>query len=192
MKALIVDNKTDDLIDVAKFCQRRNISYVITVPDNIDKLAATTFDLVILSGGIWYDDPTQQEFHYRSELEFITRSGTPLVGICLGMQLIAAAYGGELMELKDKYLGSNKVTLTLEGQRRLGLGATITVFENHTIGVVKNPPQFNVLGHSEECIEIMQHQSLPILCMQFHPEKSQRDIGETIWDSVFKLLVLSN
>lgn len=189
MQALIIDNDTDDLVSVESFCRRRNIEYSISNPNILDKQLAKDFDIVILSGGIWYEDPTQQELHYRQELEYIAHSEVPILGICLGMQLISAAFGGELMKLKNEYHGENKISLTVEGQEKIvGLAPILSVYENHTVGVVKSPPQFEVLARSSECIEIMHHKTLPILCMQFHPEKSKAPQADKLWNSMFKLL----
>lgn len=190
MNILVIDNKPDDIDRIIDFCKRQKHFYDLVGPADLKSKAGANYDLIILSGGLWYKDPTQQQLHYGNELELITNCGIPILGICLGMQLIASAFGGELMELKQEYHGQKTVQLTDKGRELLNWSDNIRFNENHTEGVTKSPSCFEVLAISEECIEVIKHTSKPIIGVQFHPEKlNKKEHAEEVWSALLKLLV---
>lgn len=189
MRIQLVNNKTDDLQLLINFCKHKNHSYKLVEPAEIANEKDAEYDLIILSGGLWYDDPTQQQAHYEEELKLITKSEVPILGICLGMQLITAAFDGELMELKREQHGLKHINLTDTGKRLLKWPDDVNVYENHTVGVTKCPSQFEVLATSKDCIEAIKHVNRPIVGVQFHPEKlHKKEHAGEVWGSLLGLL----
>ncbi len=86
--------------------------------DPLETLDAAADDIVIVLGGPIgvYEDDLYPFLH--AELDFIRRrlaSGRPLLGICLGAQLIAAAAGAAVYPGTEKEIGWAPVTLTTAG-----------------------------------------------------------------------------
>lgn len=105
------------------------------------------------------------------------------------MQLLAASYGGELMQLKRQQHGMRTVELTQAGQELLDWTSDFPVYENHSVGVTQAPTPSDILATSEECIAIMRHKHQPQLGVQFHPEKlHKKEHAQEVWCSLFKLL----
>lgn len=75
MHTLIVDNQSDNLPALVHACRRNQLTY-----DIVDSLSThietggQDYDLIILSGGWWYEDPTQQEMRYGKEIEYIRQT----------------------------------------------------------------------------------------------------------------------
>lgn len=172
MNVLLVNNDTtaENWRELLSACTA--LGFNLTTAHHSELLSVDTsgFDLAVLSGGWWYDDESELLREYAAELQFINTTNIPIFGICIGMQLLHVALD-QAVPLLDKEQGGFKdITVTNEGQRLFGLAPTTTVFKNHTRGVVEADPNFDVLAYSPGHVEIIRHQTRPIIGVQFHPE----------------------
>ncbi|MBI5228259.1 glutamine-hydrolyzing carbamoyl-phosphate synthase small subunit [Candidatus Micrarchaeota archaeon] len=92
----------------------------------------------------------------------------PIMGICLGHQLLAHAFGGNTFKMKFGHRGSNHAVLDLESQK-----ISITT-QNHGFAVDKVPDGFVVtkINLNDKTVEGMQNKSKQIISVQYHPEAS--------------------
>lgn len=188
MHALIINNHTDDFDSIDLLCQKSHITYDALPAEavsNNGKLLKP-YDLVILSGGLWYDNSDELHQHYQEELNLIRSTKKPLVGICLGEQLIGLAFGGSVTKLKKSHYEKEQIRLTEFGRKMLNIPTnTLSLYENHTMGVTQIPDDFDLLAYSEDCAEIILHNQLPIMGIQSHPEKlSKNDGAIELWESL--------
>lgn len=121
-------------------------------------------DLVFLSNGP--GDP--QDLPEAIENIKILVDKKPVVGICLGHQLLALALGGTTKKLKFGHRGCNHPVKDLE------TGKVTITSQNHGYVVETLPDNMQVThtNINDTTIEGMKHKELPIFSVQFHPEAS--------------------
>ena len=103
---------------------------------------------------------------------------TPLLGVCLGHQCIAQHFGATIE--KAKKLMHGKTSLIEHSQTQLfhNIEQPLQVTRYHSLIVNKNslPDELEITAWSTdengdfEEIMALQHQTLPIMSVQFHPE----------------------
>lgn len=102
----------------------------------------------------------------------IMADGRPLLGICLGHQIVARAAGGETRRLAFGHHGANHPV------RDLDTGTVQVTAQNHEVEVVADSlPQASGLRVSQRnlndgSVEGLRHRSAPIETVQYHPEGS--------------------
>ena len=122
-------------------------------------------DGVVLSNGP--GDPAAVAYAIETIKHFMGR--VPMLGICLGHQLLGLAYGGETFKLKFGHHGGNHPV------QDLATGKVEITTQNHNFAVrVESIPGNGVeLTHenlNDGTVEGMRHKELPIFSLQYHPE----------------------
>lgn len=108
--------------------------------------------------------------------EFIS-AGKPILGICRGAQLLAAALGGTLHQHVNGHStlpdGSDSIHETRTAGVLAGIyGPYCTVNSAHHQAIANMPPDCRILQLSTDgVIEAFCHNSLPIFAVQWHPER---------------------
>lgn len=121
-------------------------------------------DLVFVSNGP--GDPQDLEYEIQTIKNII--GNKPIVGICLGHQLLALSLGGNTTKLKFGHRGANHPVKDLE------TGKVHITSQNHGY-VVNSMPEDVEATHiniNDGTIEGLKHKTMPIYSVQFHPEAS--------------------
>lgn len=129
-----------------------------------EDILAINPDLVFLSNGP--GDPQDVPESIENIKKLIGKK--PIVGICLGHQLLTLALGGTTTKLKFGHRGCNHPVKDLETNK------VVITSQNHGY-VVETLPEEVVATHiniNDGTIEGMKHKTLPIFSVQFHPEAS--------------------
>lgn len=125
-------------------------------------------DGIVLSNGP--GDPKMVPYLIE-EVRKLIRSGSPILGVCLGNQLIALALGGDTYKLKFGHRGQNHPCL------RVGTWQCFITSQNHGYAVDADSLsgtglKVTLINANDRTVEGITHSKLPVSAVQFHPEAS--------------------
>jgi len=119
----------------------------------------------------------------------------PILGVCLGHQAIAAAFGGEVVSAK-KLMHGKTSTITSDGKTLFqGVSKPFKAMRYHSLAVSKEslPECFEISAQSEDG-EIMgiRHEKHPTEGIQFHPESIMTPIGKRLLRNFLNITAKEN
>lgn len=144
---------------------------VTVVPANTPAEAALELepDGVFLSNGP--GDPAAVQYALPIIRKIIAH-GVPVLGICLGHQLLGLAFGGRTEKMPYGHRGGNHPV------REIASGRVLITSQNHGFAVVgegdaiAGAPEL-VMTHvnlNDRTVEGLMHRELPVFAVQYHPE----------------------
>ncbi len=130
-----------------------------------DEILNAGFDGLVLSNGP--GDPEPVTYARENIARLVGR--LPILGICLGHQLLGLALGGRTYKLKYGHHGGNHPV------KDLRTGRVEITAQNHGFAVdpdslKESEVEFTHLNLNDQTLEGFRHRSHPILAAQFHPE----------------------
>jgi len=158
--------------------------YCEIYPFDMSDEAIKTFNPtgIILSGG---PQTVTQSVTPRAP-ELIFKLGVPILGICYGMQTMAAQLGGDVESSSHREFGYAKLRLHGHSQLLSGIedemtasgAALLDVWMSHGDKVVNLPDGFNIIAETDNApIAAMGNESRHFYGLQFHPEVTHTKQG---------------
>jgi anthranilate synthase len=140
-------------------------------------IAAGAWDLVVLSPGPGRPD----EFAVPAMVRACVDAGLPVFGVCLGLQGIVEAFGGELGVLPEPQHGKTaQVRVVTPGAGLFeGVPERFAAGRYHSLYALRLPHVLRATAYSQDDIVMaIEHESLPVAAVQFHPESIMTLGGE--------------
>jgi len=120
----------------------------------------------------------------------------PILGVCLGHQSIGEAFGGKVVHAKELMHGkASEVRVDTTTPLFDGLPGKILAGRYHSLIVEKSslPQTLRMTAESAEGeIMALQHQSLPVYGIQFHPESILTPEGKRILANFLKVQLVKS
>lgn len=143
----------------------------------IQKIKEKNIKGIILSGGpsSVYDDQAPKVGKEILEL------GVPVLGICYGLQLISALYGGKISPAEKKEYGLATLHISDHNDLFKEVGKSSSVWMSHGDKVIELPESFKTIALTKNsAFAAIRHNTKPIYGLQFHPEVVHSVDGQTI------------
>ncbi|MCB1670525.1 MAG: anthranilate synthase component I [Gammaproteobacteria bacterium] len=130
-------------------------------------LQSRSFDLVVLSPG----PGRPQDYAMSDSLALCMQRQIPVFGVCLGLQGLVEHCGGELGVLDYPMHGKPSEIENLGGIQLQGLAASFQAGRYHSLYASQVPECLKVVARTADSVPMaVEHRSLPLLAVQFHPE----------------------
>lgn len=184
MKTLLIDNGSTLTKKLALLSpgEEEIVSYD-NIPNDI-----SNYSLILLSGSS--TTPVLGNEHvFAKELNMIQNTKAPIVGVCLGHELIARAFGATLTHFTTQHVGMTEVTV-LENHPMFMETKSFPVYENHQYGVTEVSDELVPLAKTDHAIAVLKHKTRDLYGLQFHPEHhTDQQFGDDVFLSLFAQLV---
>ena len=136
----------------------------------LEDLSLRRPDLLVLSPG----PGTPSDFQISDTIEAALALEIPIFGVCLGLQAVVEFFGGTLSQLTTPMHGKSSSVQVLGGRLFEGLPSEFRAGRYHSLyaGEETIPDALEVTAVSADdgVVMAVEHKSLPIKAVQFHPE----------------------
>jgi len=179
VNVLVVDNYDSFTYNLVQYLGELGAELDVVRNDaaSVDELLERRPDRVVVSPGPC--TPAEAGISVEAMRRF-PEAGVPSLGVCLGHQSLAQAFGGTVI----RHVPVHGKTTTIEHDGRAiyaGLPAPMTVGRYHSLVVDEDLPDcFAKTPAGGGVIPGIRHRELPAEGVQFHPESVLTDHGKTL------------
>jgi para-aminobenzoate synthetase component 2 len=177
VKILVVDNYDSFVYNLVQYLQQLGAKTTVVRNDEIKPEFANEFDGVLVSPG----PGTPEAAGVSVELiKYCAKENIPLLGVCLGHQAIAVAFGAKVSQAPELLHGKTSV-VKHDGKSLLTkIPNPFTATRYHSLAIERDsiPNELEVTGETDSGVVMsVQHKKLPICGVQFHPESVLTEHG---------------
>ena len=174
LKIAVIDNRDSFVFNLVRYLEELGCECTI-FENKVACEALASFDGILISPGP--GDP-KGAGNCLAIVDWAALTGKPLLGVCLGHQVIAEAFGGEVGSA-NRLLHGETSKVEHDGRGLFdGIPNDFTATRYHSLGIREIPKVLKVTARSEDG-EIMgiEHESAKIFGVQFHPESVLTEHG---------------
>jgi len=178
VRVLAVNNyPTRERFERLESCVRGNGADVTSVEwDRVSTSMFDSYDGVALSGSPDMMSDPKIQAKYGKEIDAMVDTRVPVLGVCFGHQMMACAFGSEVVKDRRHVLDMVKTTVLAEDPLFIGLPRSMMLLESRHEIVKSLPKGFRRLARSETSeIATMKHETRPLYGVQFHPERYTKE-----------------
>ena len=178
-RILVVDNYDSFVFNLVQYLAQLGADCTVRRNDEVGPEEAVTFDGVLLSPG----PGTPERAGACIDIVRGCAGTVPVLGVCLGHQAIAAAYGGVVEQAPELLHGKTSAVLHDGAGVLTGLPSPFTATRYHSLSVRPEsvPAELEVTGRTEGGVVMaLRHRDVPLEGVQFHPESVLTEGGHRL------------
>jgi len=179
VRILVVDNYDSFVFNLVQYLQQLGATVDVRRNDEVDLDSLGDYDGILISPGpgVPADAGCCIELIQRAD------GSTPILGVCLGHQAIAEAFGATVNRAPELLHGKTSQVQHDDEGVLAGLPSPFTATRYHSLAVDPStvPTELVVTGSTESgVIMALRHRTLPIEGVQFHPESVLTEGGHLL------------
>ena len=181
VRVLAVNNyPTPERFERLRQCIEANGAAVTSIDwDGASREMFDSFDGVVLSGSPDMMSEEKTKAKFRRESGAILESKVPVLGVCFGHQMMARAFGADVVKDGKHVLEMVETKILADDPLFEGLPKSLMLLESRHEIVRSLPGGFRLLAKSVTSeIASMKHETRPLYGVQFHPERYTRQNPE--------------
>jgi anthranilate synthase/aminodeoxychorismate synthase-like glutamine amidotransferase len=179
MRVLVIDNYDSFTYNLVQYLGELGAELQVVRNDraSTDELLASAPDRVVVSPGPCTPDEAG------ISLEVVRRfpeAGIPVLGVCLGHQSLAQAFGGKV--IRHEPVHGKTTTIEHDGHTIFeGIESPLTVGRYHSLVVDPELPDcLQRSAYGGGVVMALRHRELPAEGVQFHPESVLTESGKAL------------
>jgi anthranilate synthase/aminodeoxychorismate synthase-like glutamine amidotransferase len=177
---LVVDNYDSFTYNLVQYLGELGAELDVVRNDraSVDELLERKPDRAVVSPGPC--TPNEAGISLESIRRF-PEAGIPTLGVCLGHQSLAQAFGGRVV--RNEPIHGKTSEITHDGRTIFaGLPPNLTVGRYHSLIVDRDrlPGAFEISAEGDGVVMAIRHRELPAEGVQFHPESVLTDEGKRL------------
>lgn len=186
---ILIDNYDSFTYNVVQYLEELGIEPKIFENDKvtIDELKSLDFDSIIISPGA--GNPNTAGISMAALEEFYKTK--KILGICLGHQCIAKFFGANIAKSKNPTHGKTSKIFVCENSKLFkNLPKSFDGTRYHSLEVEKSsiPSSLKITAETQDgTIMALEHNTLPIYGVQFHPEAILTQYGHELLRNFIKI-----
>jgi anthranilate synthase/aminodeoxychorismate synthase-like glutamine amidotransferase len=178
---LLIDNYDSFTYNLAQYFGELGCELTIKRNDEIslDEIAALAPEHICISPG----PCTPRDAGISKDIVLRFAANVPILGVCLGHQCIAEAYGGKIMRASSLVHGKSSLIRHNGSGLFADLPAPFEAGRYHSLVVERSsfPACLEIIAESEDNeIMALRHREFPVYGVQFHPESILTREGKKI------------
>ena len=182
LRVLMIDNYDSFTYNLVQYLGELGADLEVVRNDHatVDELLESDWDAVVVSPGPC--TPDEAGISVEAMRRF-PEAGIPTLGVCLGHQSLAQAFGGRVI----RHVPVHGKTAEVEHDGKglfAGLSNPITVGRYHSLVVDEAlPPELEATARGGGVLMAIRHRELPALGVQFHPESVLTPEGQRMLEN---------
>ena len=176
-KILVVDNYDSFVFNLVQYLQQLGAECTVVRNDAVAAEEASKYDGVLISPG----PGTPEKAGISVEMiKYCAQHSIPLFGVCLGHQAIGVAFGATVSRAPELLHGKTSLVYHHQEGVLADIPSPFTATRYHSLCVEKEsvPNTLHITGTTDSGLVMsMEHTTLPIQGVQFHPESVLTEHG---------------
>ena len=176
-RVLVVDNYDSFVYNLVQYLGQLGVEVTVKRNDEVDISNLATFDGILLSPGPGTPEAAGQSIEL---VKYAAQHQLPLLGVCLGHQAVAVAFGATVSRAPELLHGKTSIVHHTNKGLLRNLPSPFIATRYHSLAIESAtlPEELEITAITDSGVVMsIEHKTLPISGVQFHPESVLTEHG---------------